>query len=442
MARPEPRARPPKPPAGLPARAGARRGAAGSQRHRVLVSTDIGGTDPDDFQSLVHLLVYADALDLEGLVASPYGPGRRRHILRVISAYAQDFERLRRHSAHYPTAAALRAITKQGALEPAPHAGFRQPTEGSRWIIRAARRPDPRPLHILVWGGLEDLAQALHDAPGILPKLRVYWIGGPNKKWSPDAYAYLQAAHRELAFVEANATYRGWFVGGDQSEQLSNAAFVAAHVAGHGALGDFFATQLGGSMKMGDTPSVAWLLRGDPSDPSQPGWGGRFVRSWKRPVATFDRVTTAADELAEFGILELRLPLGPAPPSAPEAFMDVENQALRGFADGDRMVFRFSPKASRRYSYSIRSNVAALAGLAGEVTALPTPPSFAAQVDATLPHWWTDDLAPELAEGPHVGAKTVSRWRRDFLTDFSRRMDRCLAGEEAEPTAPGGAPGL
>ena len=43
-------------------------------RPRVIVSTDIGGTDPDDFQSMVHLLLYADVLDLEGLISSPYGP--------------------------------------------------------------------------------------------------------------------------------------------------------------------------------------------------------------------------------------------------------------------------------------------------------------------------------------------------------------------------------
>ena len=36
------------------------RGALAGHRYRVLVSTDIGGTDPDDFQSMVHLLVYAD----------------------------------------------------------------------------------------------------------------------------------------------------------------------------------------------------------------------------------------------------------------------------------------------------------------------------------------------------------------------------------------------
>ena len=27
---------------------------------RIIVSTDIGGTDPDDFQSVIHLLMYAD----------------------------------------------------------------------------------------------------------------------------------------------------------------------------------------------------------------------------------------------------------------------------------------------------------------------------------------------------------------------------------------------
>ncbi|MFM8618331.1 MAG: nucleoside hydrolase-like domain-containing protein, partial [Opitutaceae bacterium] len=52
-------------------------------RPRVIVSSDIGGTDPDDFQSMVHLLLCADDLDLEGLISSPYGPGRREHILEV-----------------------------------------------------------------------------------------------------------------------------------------------------------------------------------------------------------------------------------------------------------------------------------------------------------------------------------------------------------------------
>ena len=42
-------------------------GALAGHRYRVIVSTDIGGTDPDDFQSMVHLLLYADVLEIEGL---------------------------------------------------------------------------------------------------------------------------------------------------------------------------------------------------------------------------------------------------------------------------------------------------------------------------------------------------------------------------------------
>lgn len=86
-------------------------------RPRVVVSSDIGGTDPDDFQSMVHLLLYADVLDLEGLISSPFGPGRARHILEVIAEYEKDFPALRRHSLRYPQPAFLRGITKEGALE-------------------------------------------------------------------------------------------------------------------------------------------------------------------------------------------------------------------------------------------------------------------------------------------------------------------------------------
>ena len=35
---------------------------------RILVSSDIGGTDPDDFQSMIHLFMYANLFQIEGLV--------------------------------------------------------------------------------------------------------------------------------------------------------------------------------------------------------------------------------------------------------------------------------------------------------------------------------------------------------------------------------------
>lgn len=403
----------------------ARGGALDGVRHRVLVSTDIGGTDPDDFQSMVHLLLYADVLDLEGLVSSPYGPGRASHILDVIARYERDYPALKRHANSYPSPDALRAMTKQGETEAAPYAGVRQPTEGSEWLVSRARRDDPRPLNVLVWGGIEDLAQALHDAPDILPKLRVYFIGGPNKKWSPDAYHYIATHHPALWMIEANSTYRGWFVGGSQLGEWENQGFVQTHVAGHGALGDYFARQLEGTIKMGDTPSVARLLRGGSDDPAAPGWGGQFVRAWERPHVTFDRLTTAADRIEHFGVLELALPAGSDAPPHLEGQLIVENQTLAGHLDDEgRLRFRFSPKDPKTYTYEIRSTAPALNGLKGAITAVQPSPTRALEPSPRLLHWWTDDPSAAFSEGVHHGARTVSQWREDFLRDFSRRLDR------------------
>jgi hypothetical protein len=394
-------------------------------RHRVVVSTDIGGTDPDDFQSMVHLLVYADVLDIEGLISSPFDEGRKEDILRVIDCYEKDYGNLKTYSDRYPTPDALRAIAKQGEIDRAPYPGVRGSTEGSRWIVKCARRDDPRPLYVLTWGLIEDLAQALHDAPDILPKLRVYWIGGPNKKWSPDAYQYIVENHPKLWIIESNSTYRGWFVGGNQSGPWGNRAFVSQHIARKGALGDFFVSQKA-DVKMGDTPAVGWLLKGNPDDPTQPSWGGSYVRAWERPYSRFDRMPTKEDRLEVFGILEVVLSLGDEVPAQPEAVLAVDNQKLTGHAPGDgTMRFRFCPKGAQSFEFKIESNVPALDGETGGITAYLPKPEQAHQPSSRNPNWWTDDPDPVVAEGDHHGAKTVSRWREDFLGDFAARMDRC-----------------
>jgi len=407
---------------------------ASPARHRVIVSTDIGGTDYDDFQSLVHLLVYADRLDLEGLISSPYGAGRKQHLLQIIDLYERDYSNLKTWSDLYPTPDALRAITKQGETDVAPYAGVRRSTEGSEWIITCARRDDPRPLHVLVWGGIEDLAQALHDAPDILPKLRVYFIGGPNLKWSVDAYHYLATHHRDLWIIEANETYVGWFTGGNQDGDRGNETFVNAHVAGRGALGEFFAKDIRfanvtrTSLKMGDSPSVGWLLHGRPADPTFPGWGGQFVRAWERVHRVFDRLTTEADTIEQFGVFELVLPLGENAPAQPTAKMVIENQQLIGFADGHGAIrFRFSPKDAKPYRYTIQANLSALDGKTGALTAVKPSPDAASRPASDRPNWWTDDPSLARAVGPRIGAMTVSRWREDFLMDFAARLRRCAS---------------
>jgi hypothetical protein len=401
--------------------------ASGSQistNHRIIVSSDIGGTDPDDFQSMVHLLVYADTLfDIEGIISSPHGNGRKRHILDVINAYETDYSNLLSHSSKYPTPDSLRKITKQGETEIASPIGFRDSTEGSNWIIKCAQRDDPRPLHILVWGSIEDIAQALHDAPDIMPKLRVYWIGGPNKKWSVNAYQYIAENFPELWIIEANATYRGWFTGGNQTGEWGNSSFVSAHIRNHGALGNLFYSKKS-SLKMGDTPSLARLMYGTSEDPSQPSWGGQFVRAWERPHLVLTRLTTASDRMEEFGVLELRLPFDTTSVTNPYATMDIDRD-IAGLVIGDTVKFLFSPKKADNFDYTIISNIPSLNGQKGSITSYLTPEENKLHPSPEFPNWWADDPSRELMDDGHIGAKTVNQWRVDYLSDFAKRMDRC-----------------
>jgi hypothetical protein len=403
-----------------------------AERPRVIVSTDIGGTDFDDFQSLVHLFVYADRFGIEGLIASPYGPARdrKRHLLEGIDRYAIDFPQLRTYSPLYPTPDALRNVTKQGGTDPADGRGWGERTEGSDWIIRCAKLDDPRPLWVLVWGGIDDVAQALHDDPSIAPKLRVYFIGGPNKKWSATAYDYIARTFPELWMIEANATYRGWFTGGNQSGDLDNTEFVRTWVKGRGALGDYFAT-IADQVKMGDSPSVGYVLSDTREDPAREGWGGRFVRAWDRPRVTFERAPTAADVVETYGIVELRYRTsGPITADAMAALV-VDRQEFPGFADEHgTWRFLFSPKETKTWSYTLRSNLPELDGQRGSFTSrLPTL-ERSSEPSARFPNWWTDDPDPAAAIGAEPGAGHVSRWRDEFLRDFAARLERCRTPAE------------
>ncbi len=268
-----------------------------------------------------------------------------------------------------------------------------------------------------------------------LPKLRVYWIGGPNKKWSVDAYNYIEQNHPMLWMIESNATYRGWFVGGNQKGEWGNQGFVAQHVAGHGALGDYFNTQLKGMIKMGDTPSVARLLQGDSENPEQPSWGGKYVRIWDGRKTVFSGLTTAADQAEVFGVTEFALPI-------PQGYTDTNTSAMIfdggvpesiGAIDGDVLRFRFAPRDAKVWAYVIKSDFNGLNGQSGKFDALPPSIARTSKHSSVHPNWWIDDPDPAAAEGVHPGAKSVNQWREDFLGDFAERMDRCKSVHRQNP---------
>lgn len=63
-------------------------------KQRLIVTTDLGGADPDDKQSLIHLLVCADRMDIEGIISSNAwvdDPDRTSDITEVIDCYADAY---------------------------------------------------------------------------------------------------------------------------------------------------------------------------------------------------------------------------------------------------------------------------------------------------------------------------------------------------------------
>lgn len=288
-------------------------GALSGETPRVIVLSDIGTKpDPDDFQSLVHLLLYADVIDIEGLIGSTKWRGDNMEAIREgITAYEEDYANLQSHSQNFPTPDYLRSATKKGATQPAPDQGYRtKGTEGSNWIIERAHADDPRPLWITVWGAITDVAQAVHDDPSIKEKIRVYSIGSWNTTQDQAARDYLYDHHTDLFWIESDEAFRGMWAGGDQSGEFAGEAFVKKHIKGHGALGGYYWEHRSAPpvaknpkwdyyLREGDTPSWLYLVRGDPDDPEKEHWGGQYKKKDHGPNYYTDHPDPKYQELIE-----------------------------------------------------------------------------------------------------------------------------------------------
>lgn len=408
-----------------------------AERHRILVSTDIGGTDPDDNQSMTHLLMYADEFDIEGLVSSPsYGTGSKNEILRMIDLYQQDLPKLQKGLAaakpsnHYPTPDYLKSITKQGKRDEAPLKGYSNATEGSNWIIECARKNDDRPLWVLVWGALEDVAQALHDAPDIADKIRVYWIGGPNKKWGCNAYNYIAGNFPNLWFIENNATYRG-FIGSAKDNSPLQAPYWETYMKGAGTLGDDFIKYYNGIVKMGDTPSLLYLMNGaDVMRPEAEHWGGQFEKMSRSPKFIIDGPMSINDTIPIYSLMEWRLK-GPeinVPEDSVCFKMVVDKQTWRGYYEGNGIyVVRYAPKAPAVLDYVITSDIPGFNNHTGTFTVsyrwpavdeyMVTSGNILSTPISVGENWYTD--LQEYPETPTSSADALTP-RKDAITTSNR----------------------
>jgi len=264
--------------------------AQNNEHTRMIVTTDIGGSDPDDTQSLVHLMVMLNEVDLEGIISQhawvPYGTGAASVIEGVIGAYEKVLPNLRVHDKNFPAADYLRSVVKIGQPEAAmAGVGEGKDTEGSEWIIKVVDKKDPRPVWISAWSGMNTLAQALwkvqhtrstEDTEAFVRKIRVYDVLGQD-----DAGAWIVKNFPQLIYIR-NAKVYGWPESDDWYKE---------HVQTVGALGKAFPNRIWASE--GDTPAFLYCLDNGLNAPEHidyGGWGGRFSTEKTADIESMDWV--------------------------------------------------------------------------------------------------------------------------------------------------------
>lgn len=267
------------------------------EKPRVIVLTDISASsgDPDDKQSLVRLLLYANDLDLEGLIATSgsissvnkTGAPSPGEIIVRVKAYGQVLDNLRLHSGAYPSEEYLMSIIRTGTLTGRKAAssvnangwpveeviGKGKDTEASDLIIQSIDKNDPRPLWICVWGGPMDLAQALwrirndrsfDEVKKAISRIRVYaWghqdLGG---QWIRDNF-------HDLFYINSTA---GVFYTADP--YLCSVNWLNTNVRkNHGPLGALCPIRDPG-LGEGDTETYLGLIPNGLSYMEHPDWGG------------------------------------------------------------------------------------------------------------------------------------------------------------------------
>lgn len=272
---------------------------AASMNTRLIVTTDLGGSDPDDIQSMIHLLVCSDRVDLEGLISSEAwvdDPDKTEKLRQTVEDFIEVLPTLRIHSSGFPSAEYLKSIVAQG--QDKPHmdgVGEGKDSKGSELIVEAIMKDDGRPLWIAAWGGMNTVAQALYKLKTTnddetfskyISRLRIYDILGQD-----DAGAYIAKNYPELLYIRNKEVY-GW---------APNDQWTQDNIQSHLPLGAHYPNRIWATE--GDSPSFLYVYSNGLNDPEHPdygGWGGRFSKDRVKNMRGMDFIERSGKSEAVF----------------------------------------------------------------------------------------------------------------------------------------------
>ena len=327
--------------------------AQGELKPRLVVCTDIAPADvePDDMESMVRLMAYADLFEIEALITTvgwncdPYPEEWAQYLQRVIEAYRNDVPKLMKRSeqteflpidiekksqfiGYWPSADYLKSRAVMGSQRGGIKViGEGNDSPGSNLLIQLADENDNRPIYVAAWGGANTLAQAIwrvkqtrttEELKRFVRKFRIYTITDQDMQYSMrmnraySSHMWLRKEFKDdLQFIWDEGTWQEQCDLGKRNWQLHK-----DNIQGKGALGKEYPTYKWGVE--GDTPSFLYIMPNglnDSEDPHQAGWAGYHERSlcadsltiawtsWQDPVRSISigyKTRFYPDEIADF----------------------------------------------------------------------------------------------------------------------------------------------
>jgi hypothetical protein len=275
------------------------------------------GNEPDEEQQMIHMLVNCNEFELEGLIAvtgkflNERSSNKYKRVVhpelfhKLIDGYEKVRPNLCLHASGYPTAESLRAIVAPGQRKYGiADVGKGKSSPGSKLIIKALKRDDPRPLNVVVNAGSNTLAQALRDIrathskvelDSIVAKLRVFENGAQD-----NAGAWICREFGGIHWVRSNHQTYGYMGQGNgvgpyvwQPYPWDNQGqhrWAEQHIMrNHGALGAQYPYRFKGNGFLEGGGTIPWLglvNNGlyDIDQPSWGGWSGRFTATKQKNV--------------------------------------------------------------------------------------------------------------------------------------------------------------
>jgi len=256
-----------------------------ADRPRIIIETDAGG-DPDDEQSLVRFLLYANDFEIEGIIANrtKARDGENRNpertglgiIRRMLKAYEACYPKLVQHDRRYPPPAQLFERTVPG---------YDDREDGVTLILTAVDRDDPRPVWFCNWGtdngaspsclkrALDQVLKERGQAGYAEFKSRLRLasadkFGDHTTKLDPPFPLWIDTFRPEQEgkrwyhrFSALTATAGGFDIERDVR-------------TGHGPLGEMYPTNTTHKQKEGDSGTFIYLIPNGLNEPDHPAWGG------------------------------------------------------------------------------------------------------------------------------------------------------------------------